>query len=163
MVRNLPELAGVVQRNCDISDARHAGDYGLCTFLLKMREYYRWEHELPFARSLPKDELGDWLRTREQAWDRIDLILKIFQKHASTREARLEIELASIKHIGPRIFGMGMQQVQPQLVRPPVLVRSAAARPVKRTLGFGSHGVLRFAPMAQRLLMECDNEVDCSN
>jgi len=72
MVRNLPELAGVVQRNCDISDARHAGDYGLCTFLLKMREYYRWEHELPFARSLPKDELGDWLRTREQAWDRIE-------------------------------------------------------------------------------------------
>ncbi len=44
-----------------------------------------------------------------QAWDRIDLILKIFQKHAATREARLEIELASIKHMGPRIFGMGMQ------------------------------------------------------
>ena len=44
-----------------------------------------------------------------QAWDRIDLILKIFQKHAGTREARLEIELASIKHMGPRIFGMGMQ------------------------------------------------------
>ena len=43
------------------------------------------------------------------AWDRIDLILKIFQKHASTREAKLEIELASIKHMGPRIFGMGMQ------------------------------------------------------
>lgn len=42
-------------------------------------------------------------------WDRIDLILKIFQKHAGTREARLEIELASIKHMGPRIFGMGMQ------------------------------------------------------
>ena len=44
-----------------------------------------------------------------QAWDRIDLILKIFQKHATTREAKLEIELASIKHMGPRIFGMGMQ------------------------------------------------------
>lgn len=72
MVRNLPELAGVVQRNCDISDARHAGDYGLCTFLLKMREFYRWEHELPFARSLPKDELGEWLKSREQAWDRIE-------------------------------------------------------------------------------------------
>ena len=44
-----------------------------------------------------------------EVWDRIDLILKIFQKHASTREARLEIELASIRHMGPRIFGMGMQ------------------------------------------------------
>jgi len=71
-MRNLPQLANVVQRNCDISDARHAGDYGLCTFLLKMREYYRWENELPFARPLPRDELGDWLKAREQAWDRIE-------------------------------------------------------------------------------------------
>jgi len=71
-MRNLPQLASVVQRNCDISDARHAGDYGLCTFLLKMREYYRWENELPFARTLPRDELGDWLKAREQAWDGIE-------------------------------------------------------------------------------------------
>lgn len=41
-------------------------------------------------------------------WDRIDLILKIFQKHAETKEAKLEIELASVKHMGPRIYGMGM-------------------------------------------------------
>ena len=68
MMRDLPQLASVVQRNCDISDARHAGDYGMCTFLLKMREYYRWENELPFGRSLPRDELGEWLKTREQAW-----------------------------------------------------------------------------------------------
>jgi len=71
-MRNLPQLVDVVQRNCDISDARHAGDYGLCTFLLKMREYYRWENELPFASALPRDELGDWLKAREQAWDRIE-------------------------------------------------------------------------------------------
>lgn len=67
-MRNFPQLANVVQHNCHISDARHAGDYGLCTFLLKMREYYRWENELPFSRTLPKDELGNWLTTREQLW-----------------------------------------------------------------------------------------------
>jgi hypothetical protein len=72
MMRDLPQLASVVQRNCDISDARHAGDYGMCAFLLKMREYYRWEHELPFTRALPKDELGDWLKAREQAWEGIE-------------------------------------------------------------------------------------------
>lgn len=44
-----------------------------------------------------------------EVWDRIDLILKIFAKHASTTEARLEIELASIRHMGPRIYGMGME------------------------------------------------------
>lgn len=72
MIRNLAQLVGAVQRNCDISDARHAGDYGLCTFLLKMREYHRWEEELAFARILPKDELGEWLKTRERLWDRIE-------------------------------------------------------------------------------------------
>src|SRR5258706_8884512 len=71
-MRNLPQLTNAVQRNCDISDARHAGDYGLCTFLLKMREYYRWENEVPFARALPKDEVGDWLKTREQQLDDIE-------------------------------------------------------------------------------------------
>lgn len=71
-MRNFPQLADVVQRNCDISDARHAGEYGLCTFLLKMREYYRWENELPFSRALPRDELGNWLQSREQHWHTIE-------------------------------------------------------------------------------------------
>jgi len=43
------------------------------------------------------------------AWDRVDLILKIFERHAVTTEARLQIELAAIKHMWPRIFGMGME------------------------------------------------------
>lgn len=44
-----------------------------------------------------------------KVWDRIDLILKIFEKHASTAEAKLQIELAALRHMGPRIFGMGME------------------------------------------------------
>ena len=55
-------------------------------------------------------EIGEsLLKHKIKVWDRIDLILKIFDKHASTAEAKLEIELASIKHMGPRIFGMGME------------------------------------------------------
>ncbi len=55
-------------------------------------------------------EIGETLRIHKvQVWDRIDLILKIFAKHAKTTEARLEIELASVRHMGPRIFGMGME------------------------------------------------------
>lgn len=42
-------------------------------------------------------------------WDRVDLILKIFQLHAHTPESKLQIQLASIKHMWPRIFGMGME------------------------------------------------------
>lgn len=71
-LRNLPELAQAVQRNCDISDARFAGDYGICTFLLKMREYYRWEHDLPFTRALPRSALGDWLAAREAEWESLE-------------------------------------------------------------------------------------------
>ena len=44
-----------------------------------------------------------------KAWDRIDLILKIFERNAFSKEAKLQIELASIKHMGPRIFDMGME------------------------------------------------------
>lgn len=40
-------------------------------------------------------------------WDRMDLILQIFDKHATTTEAKLQIELARMRYMGPRIYGMG--------------------------------------------------------
>ena len=42
-------------------------------------------------------------------WDRVDLILKIFDKHAKSVEAKLQIELAAIRHMGPRIYGLGLE------------------------------------------------------
>jgi len=62
-----------VQRNCTIADARHARDMTMCTFLLEMREYYRWEMEIPYGARLPKDELGDWLNARESLWDTVEV------------------------------------------------------------------------------------------
>lgn len=44
-----------------------------------------------------------------RVWDRVDLILAIFSHHAKTTEANLQIELARMHHMGPRIFGMGME------------------------------------------------------
>lgn len=46
---------------------------------------------------------------KAQVRDRVDLILKIFDKHATSMESRLQVELAAIRHMGPRIFGMGME------------------------------------------------------
>lgn len=40
-------------------------------------------------------------------WDKVDLILNIFDQHATTNEARLQIELACVQHMGPRIYGLG--------------------------------------------------------
>ncbi len=72
MVDNLSTLIDTVQKNCSIADARHARDMTMCTFLLEMREYYRWEMEIPYGARLPKDELGDWLNARESLWDAIE-------------------------------------------------------------------------------------------
>ena len=69
---NIGQLAAAVQQNCNISDARHAGDFTLCVFLLKMREYYRWENDIPFNRMLPKEDVGAWLEERERLWDGLE-------------------------------------------------------------------------------------------
>lgn len=43
-----------------------------------------------------------------EARDRVDIILKIFGKHAESMESRLQIELSAIRHMWPRIFRMGL-------------------------------------------------------
>lgn len=42
-----------------------------------------------------------------EVWDRFDLILNIFDLHAHTTEAKLQIEIARMHHMGPRIYGLG--------------------------------------------------------
>ncbi len=66
---DFPQLVQSVQRNCNIADARHARETTLCNYLLEMREFYRWEHEVPLARPLPRQELGTWISEREALWD----------------------------------------------------------------------------------------------
>ena len=68
----LERLAADVQHNCHIADARHAGDYTLCVYLLKMREFYRWEHGHGFAEELPGEAVGQWLREREALWETLE-------------------------------------------------------------------------------------------
>ena len=62
------QLRREVQRNCHIADARHAADLGMCTYLFRMREYYRWEKGLPLGEHLENDAVGDWLSEREALW-----------------------------------------------------------------------------------------------
>jgi hypothetical protein len=65
----LQQLRDTVQKNCHISDARHGTDYGLCTYLMKMREYFRWEQGLGFEARLENDAVGNWLTAREALWN----------------------------------------------------------------------------------------------
>jgi hypothetical protein len=64
-------LRHAVQCNCHISDARHAGDYSLCIYLLKMREFYRWEQRIGLTENLSKEAVGTWLSEREALWDEL--------------------------------------------------------------------------------------------
>jgi hypothetical protein len=68
----LETLAHAVQYNCHVSDARHGGDYSLCVYLMKMREYYRWERKLPYGAPLGKDAVGEWLAAREELWGELE-------------------------------------------------------------------------------------------
>lgn len=61
-----------IRTNCQISDARHAGDYTLCVYLLKMREYYRWEKNIPLGAKLPHRDLTAWLTRREAQWEALE-------------------------------------------------------------------------------------------
>lgn len=45
-------------------------------------------------------------RKKIEVWDRVDLILKIFQKHARSAEAKLQVRLACLNHLGLRIYDM---------------------------------------------------------
>ncbi len=44
----------------------------MCTFLMKMREYYRWEKRLPYGARLSKEDIGSWLAKRELLWQEIE-------------------------------------------------------------------------------------------
>lgn len=69
---NYQDVIDKVQHNCHIADARFAGEYTLCIYLLKMREYFRWEKKYPYGHPLPNADIGHWLTEREQHWDGLD-------------------------------------------------------------------------------------------
>lgn len=72
MIAGMADLVSAVQRNCHIADARHARGMTLCTYLLEMREFYRWEHDLPLGVPPPRQEVGRWISEREAYWEELE-------------------------------------------------------------------------------------------
>ena len=62
-------LVATVQRNCDLTDAHHADGKSLCTYLLGMREYFRWESGLALGQAPERVELSGWIAERESRWE----------------------------------------------------------------------------------------------
>ena len=96
-MQNFHELVNAIQSNCDITDARHARNMTMCIYLLEMRQYYRWEHDIPFSENPPRSELGRWLVKREQHWDAVE-----DESYVSVRigeEEREPFDADSINHL----------------------------------------------------------------
>jgi len=98
--------SGKLQEIAEIAAAEKA-EVLIINNLLKPGQMFKVEEVL---RDLPAGQAG--MKLKMQVWDRMDLILKIFSKHAKTSEAKLQIKLAAIRHMGPRIFGMGLEMMQ---------------------------------------------------
>ena len=103
------DLQTDVQHNCHISDARYAADYTICIYLMKMREFYRWENGYTYRDQLPKDAIGSWLRERESLWQSVET--QDFQ-HINIDNRRFEpfdVEAVN-KQLNPHglIYGAGL-------------------------------------------------------
>ena len=98
----LAHVLPVVRTNCHISDALHATDYTLCVYLLKMREYYRWEHEIPFNAPIPQEALSSWLTGREALWNTLEG--KPFESIPLSRQLLDPFDAVSINKV---LNGMG--------------------------------------------------------
>jgi hypothetical protein len=72
MTLAIAPLMAAVQSNCHLSDARHAQDLTLCNYLLAMREYYRWEHDVPPGVAPPRAEVARWIADREALWETLE-------------------------------------------------------------------------------------------
>jgi hypothetical protein len=64
-------LIAAIQRNCDLADAHHADGKSLCTYLLGMREYFRWETGLAPGQAPERARLSGWIAERELRWERL--------------------------------------------------------------------------------------------
>jgi len=72
MMPDFDRLLAAVRINCHISDARHARDMTLCTYLLEMRELYRWEQGIALGAPMPQAAVGAWMSEREALWSSLE-------------------------------------------------------------------------------------------
>ncbi len=69
---DLDNLKKTTQKNCDLVDSECAQNYGLCVFLLKMREYFRWKNGISLTADIRNDEILPWMAELEEYWEKIE-------------------------------------------------------------------------------------------
>jgi uncharacterized protein DUF6866 len=71
-MNSLEILKKQVQFNCDRVDAENAQTFGLCIYLLRMWDYYRWWHGLDLSAQVPNEEILPWIGDVEEYWEGIE-------------------------------------------------------------------------------------------
>lgn len=61
-------IVKATKHNCDISDARDHGIYSMCTMVLKLRNLFKWEHNLQPWEEPEASELLNWIDAKEKYW-----------------------------------------------------------------------------------------------
>ena len=67
----IDSLSRQVLKNCEISDAQHAGLYSICGLALRLRDLYKWEKDLNPWVEKDSSEILDWIGEKEQLWERL--------------------------------------------------------------------------------------------
>jgi hypothetical protein len=58
-----------VRANCQIASGAQAGLFSLCGLLLRLRQLYKWEHDLLPWQEPESEAVLDWIAAQESAWD----------------------------------------------------------------------------------------------
>ena len=70
-MREIYSITRQVLHNCDISDAQHAGLYSTCGLALRLRDLYKWEHQLSPWEEKDTSEILDWIGEKETLWEKL--------------------------------------------------------------------------------------------
>ena len=65
-------LKRAVQKNCDLVDSENAQNFGLCIYLMKMWDYYRWWHGLALSAQVANEEILPWIGDVEEYWEGLE-------------------------------------------------------------------------------------------
>lgn len=61
-------LRDQVQQNCNVSDARYGALFSVCGLLLRMRDLFKWEQNMPPWQEPEPAVLLEWIEQRETGW-----------------------------------------------------------------------------------------------
>ncbi|MBW1992606.1 MAG: hypothetical protein JRI59_10970 [Deltaproteobacteria bacterium] len=65
----LQDFIRQVRRNCQLASGAQAGLFSLCGLLLRLRQLYKWEHDLLPWQEPESAAVLEWIATQERAWE----------------------------------------------------------------------------------------------